>query len=171
MKDKRYYFRKLFVSGIQNSFDISRKIGCPVYTIAEWISEDFPEPKTRKKPQELFNRKNRPPLGERKIEEYEKSRKRNKELAKKQDQFKRLYLSRKFSLKEIREKIGIAHGTIHKWKKEFFPEGASWRKNRFTVLYEKGIHPYEIAAMIKCSDNYVFRLIQEYNKENALLPT
>lgn len=92
---------------------------------------------------------------------------------KKLEQFRQLYETSTLSLRQLRQRIGVSHGTIHGWRRKYFPtQPASKRRYQdFIMLYEAEKFSIErITFFLRCSRESTNRYLAKYRREKGLSP-
>lgn len=153
---KRDRFRQLVESGVTAKTQLAMKLAVSVRVVDLWLKEDFNKGELPEKVARQISR-------ELKKEQESESRIRREQ---RRDRFRQLYMSRKYTTRQIAKKLGIARTTLHSWIRAEFPEGARWRYNAFVFLYESGRFSLEsIAYMLHCVRPTVVRYLARYQKE------
>ena len=110
--EKLEMFKKMYSAKKYTQLQIAESLGISIGTIGRWKKAFFPKNNFR-----AFTHPHFLPLV---------------------DQFKKLYEMRIFTDLEICEKLKICRGTLHRWKKYFYPEGKKWKYNQFVKFYKSG---------------------------------
>ena len=87
------------------------------------------------------------------------------------ESFKTLYLSKKYSLTELAQKLGIARTSVYNLKRLYFPndENNKWRRRMFAKLHEAGTFDIEeMAGLLRTTRTTVLRFKREYEKFSKL---
>lgn len=139
--EKLEKFKELYPSGKYTLSRIAEILGISSGTVGRWKKAFFSDQKFR-----AFTRLHYLPLV---------------------DQFKKLYESRKYTDLEICEKLGISRGALHRWKKQFYPEGKKWKYNQFVRFYKSGYSLETCCFFLRITRTTALRYLKKYNSTQA----